>query len=142
MLEKIEEDQKDPFGVAVTTPWWLIVRSEGGGRAWEALTVERDGVEALAVFSFGEEAEMFLGLQGLAIDGWRIRESRSGELASVLCGPCAGMEDVALALPEMRTNGALGLVCVGREAFSSIDCSRAGGRPQGLFLRDEEDAVV
>ena len=112
--------QKDSFCVAAgaaLSAWWLIARSEGDGRSWEALTVDRDGMEALAVFSFREEAEMLLKLQGFA-GGWQIRESRAEELASVLRGPCSGMEGVALdPLPEMATDGTLGLVWVDREAF-------------------------
>ena len=112
--------QKDSFCVAAgaaSSAWWLIARTEGDGRSWEALTVDHDGMEALAVFSFREEAEMLLKLQGLA-GGWQIRESRAGELTSVLRGPCSGTEGVVLdPLPEMATDRTLGLVWVDREAF-------------------------
>jgi hypothetical protein len=71
----------------------------------------------LPVFSFEEEAEMFLRLGGY--DGaWRARESSAGELVSVLCGPCKDVKGVALdPLPEMLKDGTVGLVEVGRESF-------------------------
>ncbi len=113
--------QIDSFCVATgaaLSPWWLIARSNGGGRAWQALTVDCDGIEALAVFSFWEEAERFLEFQGLANDGWRIRQSRTEELVSVLSGPGVGTEGVALdPLPEMAADGTVSLVSIDRKAF-------------------------
>ena len=50
--------------------------------------------KALPVFSFEEEARMFLELG--ALDGWRVREPAVGKLTSVLFGPCAGVRRVAL----------------------------------------------
>ena len=70
----------------------------------------------MPVFSFEEEAEMFLHLGGY--DGWRARESCAGELVSVLCGPCLDAKDVALdPLPQMLEDGTIGLVRVGRRRF-------------------------
>ena len=72
----------------------------------------------LPVFSFEEEAEMFLHLGGYADSGWRARESCAGELVSVLLGPCTDVGGVALdPLPEMLEDGTLGLVGVGRRRF-------------------------
>ena len=76
------------------------------------------GRRVLPVFSFEEEAEMFLRLGGRDDDGWRTRETSAGELVSVLCGPCANAKDVALdPLPGMAEDGTAGLVEVGRERF-------------------------
>src|SRR3712207_6817098 len=75
----------------------MIWRYEGGRRQ-AVLTVPSGAVEEevlLPVFSFGEEAELFL-LCAKPGSGWRVRESRCGELASVLCGPCKGVRVVAL----------------------------------------------
>ena len=85
----------------LTTVYWLIENPKAG-RA-EKLTVRIDPRrEALPVFSFPEEAEMFLSLWELGYDGWQARESTAGELISVLYGPCASVERVALdPLPEM-----------------------------------------
>jgi hypothetical protein len=86
----------------LTTVYWLIENPEVG-RA-EKLTVRIDPRrEALPVFSFPEEAEMFLKLGGLEERGWRVVESTAGELVSRLAGyRRAGIELVALdPLPEM-----------------------------------------
>jgi len=77
------------------------------------------GGEALPVFSFEEEANMFLRL-GAWGDDWRARETAGGELVSVLCGPCAGVDRVVLdpiPLPGSLVEGLNGLLSTGREAF-------------------------
>jgi hypothetical protein len=95
--------------------WWLMVR-EGGSRL-EPLCVYAGGAKVLPVFSFEEEAKLFLRLGGY--DGqWRARESCADELVSVLDGPCKGVKSVALdPLPEMLEDEMLALVGVGRERF-------------------------
>ena len=53
--------------------------------------------KALAVFSFEEEAQMFLDLRLAASnDGWRVRQTSVGELVSVLYGPCSDTKKVVL----------------------------------------------
>ena len=86
----------------LTTVYWLIENPEAGRT--EKLTVRIDpGREALPVFSFPEEAEMFLKLGGLEERGWRIVEVTARELVSRLAGyRRAGIDLVALdPLPEM-----------------------------------------
>lgn len=100
----IEANRPQTVGTA-RTAWWIVSR----GR--EAL---------LAVFGHEEEAGMFLWSlgPGKAADGWRVAETRCGELASVLCGPCWGTGGVALdPLPDMIEDGTAALVRVGRERF-------------------------
>ena len=71
----------------------------------------------LPVFSFEEEAELFLRLGNYEGD-WRTRESTIEELVSVLYGPCTGVKSVALdPLPEILEEGTLALVRVGRGRF-------------------------
>src|SRR5215216_1506543 len=95
---------------------WMIAR-DGEGRL-EPLCVRVGTSRVLPVFSFEEEAQMFLHLGGYEGSGWRARESCAGELASVLLGPCADVEGVALdPLPEMLEDGTLELVEVGRRRF-------------------------
>jgi hypothetical protein len=78
------------------------------------------------MFSFEEEAEMFLHLGGYD-GGWLARESSVGELVSVLGGPCKDVKDVALdPLPEMLKDGTVGLVGVGRESFLGQIFAREG----------------
>ncbi len=78
--------------------WWLISRCADSRR--EVLTT-RCGAVTLSVFSFEEEAGLFLELKGLTPDGWRAWEIRAGEITSVLCDPCVRVAQVALdPLPE------------------------------------------
>lgn len=75
----------------------------------------------LAVFGFEEEAETFLGL---LVDGddekkeWQSEQAEAGELVSVLVGPCAEVEGVALdPLPLPLGRAMLPLVSVHRGTF-------------------------
>lgn len=61
----------------------------------EMLTVPLAGEEAVPVFSHQEEAALFLLSDGLG-DGWHVRESRPGGLASMLIGERANVKRVAL----------------------------------------------
>ena len=73
--------------------------------------------EILPVFSYKEEAEMFLRL-GVSGKGWRVRESTCGELASVLYGPCRDVEQVYLdPLPDMVCGRMVGLASMSRKDF-------------------------
>ena len=87
---------------SLTTAYWLIENS--GAQRSEIFTVRVDAEsEALPVFSFPDEAEMFLRLGGFEAAGWRIVESTAGELVSRLAGyQRAGVDLIALdPLPEM-----------------------------------------
>ncbi|MGH3085832.1 MAG: hypothetical protein ACRDSJ_00770 [Rubrobacteraceae bacterium] len=71
--------------------YWTIARHRG--TRLEVFTVE----EALPVFSFEEEAEMFLDFRAdEGREGWELRETTSGELASLLIGHLAKVESVIL----------------------------------------------
>ena len=104
--------------------YWLIARNENG--RLEVLATGLTGCEeAVPVFSYEEEAEMFLGLWEVGFDGWQARESSAGELISVLYGPCASVERVALdPLPEMVLEGTVGLVSLSRGRFMDLVLSR------------------
>ncbi len=81
------------------------------------LTVESGDDEALAVFSFDEEAELFLQLGALG-DGWRVEPFATGELFSQLLGSRALIRRVALdPFPEVAGRRMVDLVCVSRERF-------------------------
>ena len=88
----------------------------------ELLTIDA-GVEGrfLAIFSFEEEAETFLSL---LVDGdeekkeWQSEQAEAGELFSMLVGPCAEVERVALdPLPLPLGRAMLPLVSVHRDTF-------------------------
>jgi hypothetical protein len=72
---------RPPPRVAV---YWLISRDDNGRS--ETLTMGRGGERRLPVFSFREEAEMFLSLRTLGA-GWSVKQTTAGELVSVLMGP-------------------------------------------------------
>jgi hypothetical protein len=98
----------------VPRPFWLIAKYQTGGM--EVLrTILASGEEALPVFSFEDEARMFLELG--ASDGWRVRETAAGELTSVLFGPCADVLRVALDPLPSPDAALVGLVSMEREAF-------------------------
>ncbi|MDP9474465.1 MAG: hypothetical protein M3R38_01990 [Actinomycetota bacterium] len=91
------------------------------------LTVDCGGGRALPVFSGEGEAEMFVWLGGAFDAGWRIRETPTGELISILCGPCASVSSIALdPSPEMAKAEIIGLVTIARERF--LDRIVAPGR--------------
>ena len=104
----------------IRRPLWIITSYQN--KRMEVLTIEPE-VEGsfLAVFSFEEEAEAFLGL---LLDGeenrkgWRSEQKKAGELVSVLLGHYAGVERVALdPLPLPADRVMLPLVSVSRDTF-------------------------
>jgi hypothetical protein len=83
----------------------------------EPLTIACGGEQALPVFSFEEEAEMFYRLAGLE-SLWRVRPSSCRELVSVLYGPRAQARGVVLdPLPQMVADGTIELVSLNRGRF-------------------------
>jgi hypothetical protein len=108
--------------------WWLIAKTENGRVEFLTTTArDEDGAETLPVFGYEEEAEMFLHLGGYSDDGWSTKESSIGEIVSVLCGPCSGVEGVSLdPLPGIMGEGTLCLVWLGRERFLDQLLGHAG----------------
>jgi hypothetical protein len=116
-----------PEGTKRRLRWWLIAKTENGRVEFLTTARDEDGGETLPVFGYEEEAEMFLHLSGYGDEGWSARESSSGEIVSVLCGPCSGAESVALdPLPGMVTDETLCLVWMGRERFLKELLGQAG----------------
>jgi hypothetical protein len=100
--------------------YWLIARNENGRLRVLVLSLA-DGEEVLPVFSYEEEAEMFLRLEQVGFESWQTRKSTAGELISVLYGPCADVKRVALDLvPEMLIERTVGLVSLSRERFANL----------------------
>ena len=97
-------------------PHWLIVKN--GCDRVEVLTIRTlDGRQALPVFSFEEEAEMFLQLRG-SRDGWRLRETGTGELLSMLYTILRDIRYVTLdPIPENSGLNGSGLLSISRKAF-------------------------
>jgi len=82
----------------------------------KVLTINLDGQEAMPVFSFREEAEIFLRFE--AGGGWSVREASARELALLLLGPHSSLKMVALdPLPKLCDEGMNPLVSVRKEVF-------------------------
>ena len=100
------------------SPYWLLasVRQD----RLEVLTTSlADDRRVLPVFSFEEEADLFLrrGIRG----GWRVRQTGAGELVSLLCGLCNEVEVVALdPISDVEADMMDRLVGLSRERFVDI----------------------
>ncbi len=96
--------------------YWLIARNSVG--LPEALAVRIGGEEAVAVFGFEDEAEMFHLFEGLGA-GWRVTEAAAGEVSRVLSGPRARARQVVLdPLPAVLGGEMNPLLRLDREEFA------------------------
>ena len=96
--------------------FWLMAEYRTGGMEVLRITLA-SGEEVFPVFSFEDEAKMFLKLQ-TSCGGWRVRVTTVGELVSVLFGPCAGVSRVVLdPLPDLFAEALMDLAGMGRETF-------------------------
>jgi hypothetical protein len=100
------------------SPYWLLAKRRCG--RLEVLTTSlADGRRVLPVFSFEEEAALFLCLGVLG--GWQVRRTGAGELVSLLYGPCRQVELVALdPMSEVETDVMNRLISVERGRFVDI----------------------
>lgn len=100
--------------------YWALAR-EGSSHS-DVLTIDPDGDgEALAVFCYQEEAELFLGIEGMGAD-CSVRVTTAGELVSLLYGPYANVERVVIdPLPRSIADRA-GMVplSINREDFTRV----------------------
>ncbi len=121
--------------------WWLITGGEVEESAAKPLTLDLPGGEdeALAVFSFQEEAQMYLQVEALE-GSWQVEEVEVGELASMLLwGSCSRVTRLALdPIPPRSVNcEANHLVCASRQHFldllagNSEDAAIVGSRVRG-----------
>lgn len=110
---------------------WIIAKYELSKMNALTLCLGGDG-EALVVFRFEEEAQMFLHLRRAAPgEEWGVRQTSLGELVSMLYGPCSNVKKVVLdPLPE---------VVGGEELIGSLSMKRKdflrillGEEPSGL----------
>ena len=99
-------------------PYWLIVKRRRG--KLEVLTKGlADGRRVLPVFSFQEEANVYLrhGIRG----SWQLRQTQAGELVSLLYSLCRKVELVALdPMSDVETEAMNGLVSLERERFVDV----------------------
>jgi hypothetical protein len=126
-IEEAQRQSEKPPKTSHAPTRWLVVREENG--RLEPLCVEEGKARMLAVFSFEEQAEMFVRLGDYDAGRWRARESGAGELVSVLCGPCAETRGVALdPLPKLLKDGTASLLRVGRRRFLGRLLAEGGER--------------
>jgi hypothetical protein len=125
---------------ATGPPYWLVVNQSGGWMA--VLTIKlASGERVLPVFSLKEQAETFVRFRTLE-SGWRARNTGTGELVSVLFGPCAGVERIALdPPPEIEAGVALGLVGTRRESFVDHLMGRGRSWFQDSWSRHQENGI-
>lgn len=117
--------------------YWVIARDakDGFGQP-DLLTVDLDGTgETLPVFSFQEEAEMFLWLQTTE-DGREVRETTPGQLVSILYGPCADVGRVMLdPLPEIGARVQISLLGMDRNDFVESALGEQGASTRHISPR-------
>lgn len=99
---------------------WLITKQATSAMGVFTTHLWGDG-KALVIFSFEEEAEMFLHLQLAASkDGWTVRRTSVGELVSVLYGACSDTTMVVVdPLPEIGKEELARTLSVHRNDFLS-----------------------
>lgn len=116
--------------------YWLIVDQES--TSMRVLTIDLfTRSEALAVFSFEEEARMYLCLRSGGPE-WGVRQTSAGELISVLCGPCAQAKRVVLdPLAEPGGETLAGLLSLDRDRFVQTLVGAARSYTQPAWARSE-----
>ena len=118
MNEAVQIPGRPAEGSAQRTPFWVILQRRRGGPEILTTTLS-DGRRVLPVFSFEEEALLYARL-GARV-GSRARRTSTGELLSMLYGPCRGVELVALdPLPNPDSEELNGLVNLSRDRFVDL----------------------
>lgn len=119
---------------------WLIAR-RGGGTPRELLTLNVGGEKALPVFSFEEEAVLYLDFSGLGV-AWRAVGSETSDLVSLL----DSRSDVPLVsldpFPEVGLQGLNDLVSLPREEFVALLVDREDGGGQNSDARPTPTARI
>jgi len=135
---KFGDKQRGDFAIGV--PERLPARSHhvlgrDGDKGLEVLRMplEEKG-QMLPVFSVGWAARGYLFAEAPG-GGWYARACTPGELASLLIGPCAGVEWVALDPKPGRSGGPVVNVMPRKHFIDYLLCSRA---PSSLRPRDFE----
>ena len=115
-----QDNPKKSRGLAQSALWLITSYQVSQLDVLTIDTEEGDG-ECLPVFSFEDEAQMFLQLsKDVETAGWWIMKVTAGELVSLLLAPCAKVKRVALdPLPTTSLGRVIvPLFCVGRERLA------------------------
>jgi hypothetical protein len=107
-------------------PYWLIAKRRRG--RLEVLTTGlADGRRVLPVFSFEEEANVYL--RHVIRGSWQLRQTQTGELVSLLYSLCRKVELVALdPISDVETEVMNRLVILERERFVDVLLCKAASR--------------
>ncbi|CAN5664982.1 hypothetical protein BH24ACT20_BH24ACT20_12360 [soil metagenome] len=137
-------DDTKPRSSRRPATYWLIVKKGAGNE--DTLTLNLDGEEesgkSLPVFCFKDEADMFLSFGALGA-GWQLKETTTGELASILLGPCAGIGFVSLdPLPELFYRGMIRLVSLRRKWFVYSLIGAAQAQSRGSLTVKEPEPLM
>ncbi len=117
----------------MTGRWYWLITKHAASQI-DVLTVRVDSSgEALAIFSFEEEARMFLDFRLAASEeGWCVRQTSVGEVVSILYGPCSDAKKVVLdPVPEVGRKELVGLLNMHRNDFLRL---LLGDEPSNLRL--------
>ena len=123
-------ETREDFGT-----FWLIERGAGadnGSRRRRVFMMGADGdPKTLPVFSFEEEALLFLRVGGLERN-WRARKFTTPGLVSALTGPYRGARRVVLdPFPDIGLRGYLNALSLGRGEFVDLLVFGRGSRTVG-----------
>ncbi len=128
------------IGNGPARPLWIIARQDNG-RMDVLTTFHGKNGEALPVFGFEEEAEMFLRLKTPGAC-WRANETTPGELVSLLYGPCAGVKSVVLD-PLPVVGGGIFADLTGRDRFVRNLLGGHGSRKKPVLkISDSTDPCI
>ena len=117
MAERLTSRPTRSSRLCTHSAWWLVARHSDSQS--EVLILTHGGSEMLPVFSFREEAEMYLRIEMLSGD-WQVREISAEELISLLHEKCAIVRSVALdPLPGTWADGVVELMVLDCERFVS-----------------------
>ncbi len=101
---------------AASRRYWVIAKAGFGWLEPLAIGLDVKG-RALPLFTFEEEAEMFLWFRKEEY-GWKVMETTPGQIVSILYGPCADSGTVLLnPLPEIEACARIDTVSVDRNEF-------------------------
>jgi hypothetical protein len=131
-----------PHNGAAGRARWLIVSLTDGKT--DVLTLDGGGDRVLPVFSFRDEADMYVHLQ-LGTPGWGPRVFSADEIVSMLLSSLSEVTRVALdPLPEACDKTLLDLLCVRRDAFVRALLGEEGdfAAPAETSLRNPRPALA
>lgn len=118
------------------TSYWLLVK---GGQCGKEFLETRlsEGQRALPIFSFAEEAEMFLCLRG-SRDGWQVEKVSAADLLSMLYTTFKGTGYVTLdPIPESSCLNTTGILSISLKDFAERlnKATTRNGLPEKMTMR-------